>query len=490
MRLAAKLVLLFLVALLLIVGIFSYLTIQQNRQLAIAEHEKRASDIAATLQPSIQRAIAENKAAEIQQLMSQSAQLISQTRIRWVEFDSAQGNRPSVPRELIVTRRVTTICQPDPTGREFLYTYVPVEVGPDSDRHAGIEIASPNDDANDRIQRSLVSSLVALFCVATLSGLVILVGGFLMVGKPLNQLIEKVHDVGHGDFGQPVQVHSNDELGRLGIAINEMCDQLSQQRSKLQAESATRLATLEQLRHAERLHTVGRLAAGVAHEIGTPLSVVSGRAELIASGQLSDDESKESARTIQAEANRISTIVRQLLDFGRQSTPDRSPQNITELIQSTVNLMKPLLIKQTTKLNAQLPSQAILCNVDAGQIQQVITNLILNAAQSTDEDGQVTITASQVDATRPEDSADVAQKYCQVQIQDNGAGISDEDLQRIFEPFFTTKDVGQGTGLGLSISHGIVQEHGGWIDVQSERGSGSNFSIYLPMVQENDLENV
>ena len=462
MRLAAKLVLLFLFGLLLIVGLFAYLTIQQDRRLAIAEHERRASDLAATLLPSIEQAVRDQKTGELEQFLTKSTRQVRYMRVRWVEFsaDSDRSHRPSVPIDRIVTREVTTLSMRDASGQEYLYTYLPVS---DAETDLGsIEIAAPHIGAEKLFRDSLLSSLVALLGVATLSGLVVIVGGIMMVGKPLNELIEKVHRVGDGDFGHPVSLRSHDELGKLGSALNEMCDQLSLQRDQLESEAASRIATVQQLRHAERLNMVGRMAAGIAHEIGTPLNVVTGRAELIASGELDPQATRESAQAIRSEAQRITKIVRELLDFARQSTPHRSQQNLNELIQDTANLMQPLASKQNAELIVNVPDAPLVADVDAGQIQQVLTNLIVNAVQSTDDDGRVTITLSDVMACAEGEIDGQQRPFRRIAICDNGQGISAEDREHIFEPFFTTKDVGEGTGLGLSISHSILQEHEGW----------------------------
>jgi signal transduction histidine kinase len=142
--------------------------------------------------------------------------------------------------------------------------------------------------------------------------------------------------------------------------------------------------------------------------------------------------------------------------------------------------MRPLATKQGTKIELVLPHPSLDAEFDSGQIQQVLTNLIVNAIQSTETGGLVTITLSEVSVRRPGDANAAERPYQKISIRDNGAGISPEDREHIFEPFFTTKDIGDGTGLGLSISHGIVQEHHGWIEVESEPGDGSCFSVYLP----------
>ncbi len=497
MRLAAKLVLLFLVGLLLIVGLFSYLTIQQDQRLAMADHQRYAAALAATMQPTFQEAIRSGDPDEMQRFITQSTR--EHVSIRMVQWNSGSDDarRPSVPLSMIISNReVTTISMPDPSGQDVLYTYVPVEGdgAANANPTGSIEVSAPNVLSAQRFHRSLRSSLLAMLGVATLSGIVILVGGIAMVGKPLNELIEKVQRVGRGDFSGPVQLKSTDELGSLGTALNEMCDQLTEQRKKLAMEAAARVVTLEQLRHSDRLNTVGRMAAGIAHEIGTPLNVVSGRAELIADGQLSQEATRNSALAIQSEAKRIAKIIRELLDFARQTMPNRDRHALNDVIVSTANLMRPLASKHGAEIKLNLPPQSLIADFDSGQIQQVLTNLIVNAAQSTGDHGVITISLSKVNAKRPDPSQGPDEEvlgatecpYSKISIRDNGAGMTDAIREHIFEPFFTTKDVGDGTGLGLSISHGIIHEHDGWIEVESEVGQGSCFSIYLPALTQSE----
>ena len=187
-----------------------------------------------------------------------------------------------------------------------------------------------------------------------------------------------------------------------------------------------------------------------------------------------------SHEAIQSEAQRITRIVRELLDFARQNTPQRLCQNLNELITTTRELMETVATEHHTNLHLSLPEAQLNANIDAGQIQQVLTNLIINAIQSAGNDGNVTITLTNTERKHSGNDGDTNNIYRTVIIADDGEGISAEDREHIFEPFFTTKDVGEGTGLGLSISHGIIQEHGGWIEVKSSEGQGSEFTIYLP----------
>lgn len=482
MRLAAKLVLLFLTGLFLVVGLFAYLTVRQEQR-AQVEHQRFASELVQSMQPTIDQAIQENRVLEIPTQMRLSSRL-QQVTMRWVEVASINADtRQPAPLNLIIAEQKTTVLSmPDQSGNQVVYTYVPfTSKGPDGNRSGKIEVAVPDDGMNTRFQHSLLTSLIALTGVASLSGFVILVGGIRMVGKPLNQLIDKVRRVGEGDFSGPVEIESTDELGRLGNALNEMCAQLTKQHHELKTATTARIETVEQLRHAERLTTVGRMAAGLAHEIGTPLNVVTGRAELLASGELDPETARVSAKAIQSEAQRITRIVRELLDFARQNTPQRSFQNLNELITITRELMETVAAKHCTNLHLSLPAEALSANIDAGQIQQVLTNLIINAIQSAGKDGNVTITLTDSDGKPTGNDGGTNSIYRRIIIADDGEGISAQHREHIFEPFFTTKDVGEGTGLGLSISHGIIQEHGGWIEVETSEGQGSSFSVYLPV---------
>tara|TARA_R110002049_G_scaffold305056_3_gene501139 strand:- start:91536 stop:92942 length:1407 start_codon:yes stop_codon:yes gene_type:complete len=466
MRLAAKLVLLFVFGLLLIVVLFSYLTVLQDRRLAIAEHERHAADIAAALQPSIRNAVAAKRTAELQQVLTRSTRYV---RVRYVQSDDPQA-RPSVPIEQVFSRsEVTTIRMPDPAGHEMFYTYVPVVDGDDREK-TRLEIASAASDAKDRAMQSLLASLAAIAGVACLSGFVIYVGGVRMVARPLNQLTEKMGRVGRGDFSGPIQIRSNDELASLAAAVNEMCERLQKQRDDLESETKHRIDALQQLRHADRLTSVGRMAAGIAHEIGTPLNVVSGRAELILSGRLAECDVQENAETIRRESQRITRIIRELLDFARQGQPKRTEIDLSELVRSTTALMRPLSGKARVQLLQDVPWQPVIASVDAAQIQQVLTNLISNAIHASDEDATVDISLR--------DTASEAT----IVVRDHGHGINSDDISHIFEPFFTTKDVGEGTGLGLSISHGIIQEHQGEIQVESDSQMGTRFVVRLPKV--------
>ncbi|MCJ8502802.1 ATP-binding protein [Desulfatitalea alkaliphila] len=224
----------------------------------------------------------------------------------------------------------------------------------------------------------------------------------------------------------------------------------------------------------DKLASIGRLSAGVAHEINNPLTTILTSTMLLQEDLAEEDPAREELQTIANETLRCRKIVTSLLDFARQNKPQKSMANVNGIVTETILLThKQAAFKDITvssQLAPRLPDQM----VDKGQLEQALINLILNAVESTPEGGAISITT----AFQP------SIKAVQIDVADTGKGIPQEDLDKIFEPFFTTRETG--TGLGLAITHGIIQQHGGSIEVESKRGHGTRFSIYLPLNQNND----
>jgi two-component system NtrC family sensor kinase len=231
---------------------------------------------------------------------------------------------------------------------------------------------------------------------------------------------------------------------------------------------------MEQLRRADRLKTAGQLAAGIAHELGTPLNVVRGRAEIVADDAGASSVSHKSGRIIVEQVDRMSTIIRQLLDFTRRGKSEVTTCDLGKLARKSIELLGAMAKKQSVSLALVAPERAVPVRGDAGLLGQVIVNLIVNGIQARgDEGGFVRVeVGAREDGNRP---------WAVLQVVDDGVGIARENLAQIFEPFFTTKEIGRGTGLGLWVSWGIVTELGGAIEVESEPGKGTRFSVRLPL---------
>jgi signal transduction histidine kinase len=335
----------------------------------------------------------------------------------------------------------------------------------------------------DTVLRSLIATLALAAIVVVLS----VVLGVALVGKPLGRLRDKARRIGSGDLTGPLELRQNDEIGELATEINLMCAHLAEVRALIASETDARLRTVEQLRHADRLVTVGTLASGIAHEIGTPMSVVLARARMIQARELSPEETAQSGRIIAEQIERISGIVRQLLDFARGGSVGTAPVlagaaqvDLLDLVQRTIALVGPLAQKRGVTLSVEGSREPVTARGDAAALQQVLMNLVMNALQAMDKPGPVSLTVTTLQASPPADVGALAGSYVRIDVRDHGRGIAAAALPHVFEPFFTTKDIGEGTGLGLSVSYGIVREHRGWIEVASGPGEGSTFSVFLP----------
>jgi signal transduction histidine kinase len=335
--------------------------------------------------------------------------------------------------------------------------------------------------------------VLTLIAAAT-AGILSTVLGVWFVGRPIEQLVDKARRIGAGDVGSPLVIRQRDEIGELATEMNAMCLRLAETRYALNAETEERLRAVEQLRHADRLATVGKLASGIAHELGTPLGVALMRANMIASNESVVRDVRDAARIVGEQIDRITGIVRQLLDFARGRgtvapgpQQRRGPANLLAIAQRSAGMLQPLAVKRLLAIDIVHAENPPEPPANAEQIQQVLVNLLVNAIHASERPGKVTVsigvaeTRPPADVTPPVFSETGQPQYAIISVKDEGIGIAPEVLPRIFEPFFTTKHVGEGTGLGLSVAYGIVREHGGWIEVASERNKGSCFSVYLPL---------
>jgi signal transduction histidine kinase len=489
MKLATKIIaisLAMIVALTALAGYFSMRNKYQEFELA---QRKLAQVTATTLRQELDRAWSADGIPGVVRFLEQANSASAGAfQVHWVWLDGladpSERPRIEIDPNSIPFGETFSVVASDESGRRNLYTYVPIQLV--SNRPGALEFAESLAPLEQRMWSEVLFTLGLIGAVALVSIATAYVTGISWVARPLQKLIAKTQRIGRGDFSGPLVLRSHDELAQLAQALNDMCGRLDEQTRAIASESEQRLAVLDQLRHSDRLKTVGRLAAGVGHELGTPLNVISGRAALISSGKLGHGEILESARMIKDEADRIAGIVRQLLDFARRRAPQRAPLDLLQVLARTVELLQPMAEKNSVRIELQgaegdgRPASAMV-QADAGQLQQVFTNIIVNAIQAMPRGGVASVAVTATMARNPlsENSAAGA-PYWRVSFSDEGCGIDPEHLEHVFEPFFTTKDVSEGTGLGLSIAYGIVQEHQGWIEVVSEVDQGSRFDVFLP----------
>jgi signal transduction histidine kinase len=405
----------------------------------------------------------------------------SDVTIRWVWLDAPAGDprAPEVDQAAVRDLRPgNTVNLRVPTAEgDATYTYVPI-AGP---RPAAVELkqslAAERQYVRDAVLQTVaLTLLLGVACALLMAGL-----GYALIGKPMRLLVDKARRVGRGDLSGDLHLPQHDEISELAEEMNAMCARLSAAQERATAEAEARVRALEQLRHADRLMTVGKLAAGLAHELGTPLNVITGRSQIICDARPADGELiPSSARVIADQAGRMADILRQLLDFARRRPAQKAPTKLRGLVQQSVELLQAMARKRGVSLEMAAGPEPTVA-VDPAQLQQAVANLIVNAVDAMPDGGPVTVSVAHEVARAPADAGGEDTACARIDVTDAGEGIQPEALPHIFEPFFTTKEIGEGTGLGLSVTYGIVKEHRGWIEVQSEPGRGSRFSIFLPL---------
>lgn len=310
------------------------------------------------------------------------------------------------------------------------------------------------------------------------------------VSKPVALLEQGMKRLGKGDFDSPIEITSRDEMGLLARTFNSMAYDIKRYREKLEnwanelqqeVDRKTReiMEAQEQLVNAEKLASLGRLAAGVAHELNSPLTGIVTFAHLMRQRIAPDNKlDAEDLDTIIEQANRCSKIIKGLLGFSRKGESEKIRVNLNDLLENSLSMVNGQAKFHNVKIETHLGAPLPTVNVDPNQIQQVIINMLTNAADAMSDRGQIEITTR----AAAEDGAD----FVEMEFTDSGPGIIPEHMGRIFEPFFTTKPVGKGTGLGLPVSYGIVKRHGGDILVRSKVGKGATFVIRIPLGNHED----
>jgi signal transduction histidine kinase len=232
----------------------------------------------------------------------------------------------------------------------------------------------------------------------------------------------------------------------------------------------------EQLRHADRLATIGQLAAGVAHELNEPLGNILGFAELIRKDARLDERVQKDVERIISASLYAREVIRKLTFFARRTPPQKAPVDLNRLVEDSLSFFEGRCAKADIRLERSFQTDLPMVTADSAQLNQVLVNIVVNAIQAMPEGGTLTV------STRKDDHT------VSLMIRDTGVGMTAQVLKQIFVPFFTTKDVNEGTGLGLSVAHGIVSAHGGSIQVRSRPGQGACFTVRLPIGGKRDKE--
>ena len=345
------------------------------------------------------------------------------------------------------------------------------------------------------IYHNLRSSQGLTLLYILLDSLILVMVGMVLLSRivvnPIHKLLKMTEEYKGGEMvptlGEASETSRN-EIGELSRALSIMLRRLDENKKELQAHIASLEKANEELQQAqdeiiksEKLASVGRLSAGIAHEIGNPIGIVLGYLDLLKSSDIREDERADYLNRIESEVTRIKRIIRQLLDFSRPSSGVPEQTHVHERIVSTTNMLSPQPMMEGIETETRFLAQEDLVLADPNHLQQVFLNIVMNAADA----------LAQKD-TSPEAGAEKkiviktlnADQAIQIWFSDTGPGIQDKEVTRIFDPFYTTKEPGKGTGLGLSVCYRIVEGLGGTIRAESTPGIGTSIIITLPVMNQ------
>lgn len=481
MRLTLRVAAAFLVGLIVVLGIYAAQVYAWDAE-QFERDLGRNAQVAGTVLTAAMQALSNTGDSDAAMALIKAANVSEDTlRIRWrAATDPLVSNKNEDRaglRQALQTGKPFSTYRPESDGESRFTTYYPV--GLSGDRLGFIELGESVERHQRHIHRVLGSIAIATVTVALVSGMLAYGVGLRFVAQPMNELIAGFRAVAQGNLAPQLHVRQRDEFGVLAAEFGRMCAQLADAREQLSSETAGRIRALEQLRHADRLSIMGSLSAGIAHELGTPLNVVWERASMIVRGDVVGEQIGACAQIIVDQAARMTNSIKLLLNFARPRSPQRVSIDLRQLVLQTIELVAP--VARANRVAVECSTSSAMAQVDPDQIQQVLTNLLMNATQAMPSGGRIRVDISRdVEARRDQASAGDVRRCATIAVRDEGQGIQPSDLPRIFEPFFSTKPTGKGTGLGLSISQGIILEHGGWITVASRLGQGAEFTVFLP----------
>ncbi|GAB4566862.1 MAG: hypothetical protein Tsb0020_18950 [Haliangiales bacterium] len=308
-----------------------------------------------------------------------------------------------------------------------------------------------------------------------------------LMSRPIEKLLAGIDDVAQGDLSPVLLSERDDEIGALATRFNEMTYYLRESRAETQRQNQARLELEQRLRQTEKMATIGLFAAEIAHEVGTPLSVIAARARTLSKKADSPETVEKNADIISQQATRITRIIQRTLEHARQEvgTPAQVALDLNQLTERTLALhaanLEAAQIEHTLACHSELP----VVSGDPDRLQQVVINLINNAVQAMPQGGSLRLSTHVVTRRRPGLERAPEQTYAVLEVADSGTGIAADERDKIFEPFYTSRRGEGGTGLGLSVCDSIVKDHDGWIHIDDAPEGGVMFRVYLPSAAAN-----
>jgi signal transduction histidine kinase len=356
-------------------------------------------------------------------------------------------------------------------------------------RTGSIEVRQTLGGTEREFRRAVRENILSRLVVLALLVLSVVAVTRWSIARPIRALMEGAQAVGRGDLTQRIELARRDEVGQLAEEFNRMATNLQAANEELVRQAEERLRLEQEVQQAQKLAAVGMLAAEVAHEIGTPLNVISGRAEVLGRVVPPDHSERRHLDVILKQTQRISGIIRALLDYTRPRRPNRRAENIVPVLGRVADILLERSRRRGARIQLDLSVGLPQVLMDPDQIQQVFLNLLMNALDASPQGGVVRVTTGENPKLPTEGRAGIVRGKATapclaVHVVDAGRGLTGEQLDHVFEPFFSTKGHGVGTGLGLPIAEEIVRAHRGEIEMLSIPGRGTEVIVRLPLAGE------
>jgi two-component system NtrC family sensor kinase len=512
----AKLILVVGFILILSIGIFAYVNIASQKKQLIGEVMRGAIRISETVRRSTRYDMLRNQSDDVHQIIETIGQQEGLEKIRVFkkggeimfstdkneigEMVDKKGeacyacHSAEKPLERLSTPDRSRIFKAK-AGHRVLGVISPIYNEPDCytpDCHAhppeqkvlgvldiGMSLADVDKEIQGAENKMIVFAIIAFLVISVTISISI----NRYVTSPVRELVKGTKKIAEGDLDCSIPIKTEGELAQLASSFNQMTSDLKEADDKLvewgktleqkvQQRTEELRKTENQLIQSDKVASLGKLAAGVAHEINSPLTGILTYSSLLLQAKKDGDSEKEDLEVILNETNRCKKIVKGLLDFARQTEPQKVLSDINEAIDKSIDLVSHQASLQNIKIEKKMEPDLSKAMIDVGQIQQVFINILLNAIEAMPQGGTLTV------------SSVVEDEMAAVRFTDTGIGIPEENLPKILDPFFTTKEQGRGTGLGLSVSYGIIERHRGKLEVKSRVGKGTTFTVKLPIKEE------
>ncbi len=481
--------------LMIISGVYDYIRLGQERERLMAQSQEDVRIFAETLALAVSRNVRRGgTTADLKELLDDIlsrpgliAMAIYDPEGQIVTQTVAPGTPPLVLDETVrqSLRQREAISVATGSGSSQLLRYVQPFRWPGG-RTAVIEVEQSLGHMEREYRDALRESILSRSVVLALFVLSIVALTRWNIVRPIRALISGAQEVGGGNLSKRITIRRHDEIGQLAEEFNRMAGKLQAAHDQLVHEAEERLRLEQEVQQSQKLAAVGMLAAEVAHEIGTPLNVISGRAEVLEQGMPGDRPERRHLDVILKQSERIKGILRALLDYSRPRRPTLRPEPIVPILGRVADFLLERSRRRDVRIALDLPFSLPRVMGDPDHLQQLFVNLLMNALDASTPGSTVQVTTGEAPTLPADGRAGIVRGKVEgpnlaIHVVDHGKGLTSEQLNHVFEPFFSTKGRGHGTGLGLPIVEEIIRGHRGEIEILTIPDRGTEAIVRLPL---------